>query len=327
MLKEELKMSQFKPGDKVKLKEKFYLEPRFKEMDRTSRKYYANLKGKSLIASKLQTNSCGEYVCVGGDSVGWLRSELLELVEKPKPQITGVWFDECVGLSIGVAMEHISKGQLCKFDPKTGQIRPTPRAFTDGSIDKETVRSVVDAIINPLFVGHANAAKPKPELPKPIEPKVGMWAVPVMDTNPLTGGKRGCSISPYVQGREFRIGRMYVGSRTGNVWLSAGYGDPGIELAACKLLPNYKPVRKWTLDEIREAQAFIGEFFTRDRRRLSYKDYAHSIRGEEILITVDGKRGVAKCCPTDDWNYYIGSMVALSKITGRRLPSWIRSTK
>lgn len=190
MLKEEKTVTNFKPGDKVRLKEKFYNETRFLEMDRGSRKYYAALKGKPLIVSKAQTCFLGDYVLVSGISTGWLRTELLEPVEKPRPQITGVWFDEA----------------------------------TD-----------------------AFAAR--------------------------------------------------------------------------------KAMRKWTLEEIIEAQAFLGEFFTRGRCRLSYKDYAHSIRGEEILITVDGKRGVAKCCPTDDWNYYIGSMVALSKITGRRLPSWIRSTK
>jgi hypothetical protein len=89
-------------------------------------------------------------------------------------------------------------------------------------------------------------------------------------------------------------------------------------------VPKEKPLRKWTDAEIMEAKAIIGEFLTRNSCYFSYKSYINKNRGDAICVYVGNEKGVAKCCATDDWNYYIGTMVALCKATGRELPKWIK---
>ena len=79
-VKEEKKVTNFKEGDMVKLKEKFYDEPDFKEMPRVYRKHIAQ-------CSKIFFPYRAAYCQVP--------ASLLELAELSKPKITGVWFDEC----------------------------------------------------------------------------------------------------------------------------------------------------------------------------------------------------------------------------------------
>lgn len=83
-------MKQFKKGDTVVLKEQFYEEPRFKEMDRGSRKLYAGFKSVAFVVSEVGLGEFGAYVRT---SKGWLRAELFELVKKP--EVTAIWYDEC----------------------------------------------------------------------------------------------------------------------------------------------------------------------------------------------------------------------------------------
>ena len=89
-------MTQFKEGDKVRLKEKFYDEPYFKSCDRFMRKEYAKLLGKEFtVSTKGFTTKKGYYVRLNEMMFKISPHEsMLELV-LPETQITGVWFDEC----------------------------------------------------------------------------------------------------------------------------------------------------------------------------------------------------------------------------------------
>lgn len=257
-------MTNFKEGNTVQLKGKFYDEPSFKRLDRFNRKYISSLAKRRLKITHIFI-SCEEIITVYDEisnNSAHVPVAILELAH-PKTQITGAWFDECDD----------------KFIP------PTPR--------------------------------------KQIEPKlvlrIGAWAVPVVDLKQLSRDP-----AKFEKGVPFQIENIFGGAYSGDTFLTRQGEVRGIRLSHCKLLPDYKPMRKWTLEEIMYAKAFLGEFLTSRQLRLSYKNYENSRRGEEIVLTVGDKRGIARCCPTDDWNYYIGSMVAICKATGRPLPDWIK---
>ena len=92
-VKEEKKVANFKEGDMVKLKDKFYDEPDFKELDRYGRKSITSLVERELVVIHVYRR-VGVFDGIGNNS--WVvPASILELAELSKPKITGVWFDEC----------------------------------------------------------------------------------------------------------------------------------------------------------------------------------------------------------------------------------------
>ena len=152
------------------------------------------------------------------------------------------------------------------------------------------------------------------ETPKEIEPKVGMWAEIIKEHWGKPVGSivkiasvRGdnsiyyeCAKTEHSRGTFFAHERYY------------------------KLLPNYKPLRKWTDVEIMEAKSIVAEILYEGEQRIASIGGGNFHDGDIVWAMVNGKIYKAKCCPTDEWNVWIGRMVATCKSAGRALPSWIR---
>ena len=78
--------------------------------------------------------------------------------------------------------------------------------------------------------------------------------------------------------------------------------------------------RKWTDDEIAEAQRIIGEIVAEAGVICFYDNLLNS---GENRIHYNGVFYTAVCSDRDEYNKTIGRMVALCKATGRKLPEWV----
>lgn len=148
---------------------------------------------------------------------------------------------------------------------------------------------------------------------KEIEPKVGMWAEITLYTGASPVGS---------------IVKITAATKTGSGHYRINYTDADTTWWAtiptnAKLLPNHKPLRKWTDAEIMEAKSIVAECLYEVASGTSFVITPIS-DGEQILMAIRGKTYFSNCCESDEWNVWIGRMVAFSKATGRKLPSWIQ---
>ena len=78
-------------------------------------------------------------------------------------------------------------------------------------------------------------------------------------------------------------------------------------LDSCELLPNHKPLRKWTDAEIMEAKSIVADGLF----EISKTGYFHLVPiddGGQVTLDFCGKTYFSNCCESDEWNIWIGRM-------------------
>ena len=158
-----------------------------------------------------------------------------------------------------------------------------------------------------------------------IKPEIGMYARVMTTVNVMDNGQT-ISLSPYKTGDVFKINSVYSDEQ----WLTSDdHPYTGVKLTSCELLPYYVPpvkMRTWTEEEIAEAKCIIAEEIMANIGKdivlaeLEDKNFSVRILNEKSWET---KIRTSKKCKTDEYNEYIGAMVAICHATGRILPKWI----
>jgi len=91
---------------------------------------------------------------------------------------------------------------------------------------------------------------------------------------------------------------------------------------------NPQNFRKWTKEEVTEAKCFIAEFIIRLNGN-GYSvviNYLPTIRIDaRIVAGTLVKTASARCSKKDEYNPYIGTMVALCKATNLAIPDWVNN--
>lgn len=311
---EEYTEPEIKVGDKVRLKEKFYDEPDFKTENRFARKEISKNKGFEIMVHKI----ISEGMRVSSDEnkgAFTIPISLLEKVEEP------VVKEVSRRAKVGEFVKVIRKYK----ELKVGDI---------GKVSCVGFGYNIDVCGKLMYTDFGNCVvlenyKPEPFAVDASEIKIGTTKIPEEKIEPKVG--------MYVEVTT-KVGHAPVGSKCelrtvgkdkGNGTYSVTYFDKddprgysyGTIGCKCKLLPNYKPLRKWTEAEITEAKCIIAEI---EVEGVIYsKASALGFEGTNTNASFNHKESIARCSVHDEYNMYIGSMVALCKASGRKLPSWI----
>jgi len=385
---EEKKVTTFKVGDKVRLKEKFYDEDDFKNDERYIREAIAKIKGQSwkietFTSFESQQRACssekhcfysipvsllelverlpektdakfkvgdivrgiGKYYGITngkmtkgkvvrvygetaidvvvleheeyvGDTEFFVQSKYFELVKKP---VVEVKRKAKVGEYIKIVTRsmatesHYVVGDECKClqVDDDGDIYATTRGTHPCNIGKNT--SYIAKREYVVLENYVPKEKVVETVEKKIEPKIGMWAEVIQEHC----GKPVGSIVQIVEVSE--AGKVFYKCTTEE----HPRGTFTTYTDRLKLLPNYKPLRKWSDTEIMEAKSIIAEGLF----EISKTGYFHLVPiddGGQVTLDFCGKIYFSNCCESDEWNIWIGRMVVMCKATGRKLPSWIR---
>lgn len=317
-VKEEKKVSQFKVGDKVRLKEKFYDEPVFKKMNRDEKKEISKNVGFTITMARSAYPDESRVSCDDNKGYYTIPESLLELAEKPVVEVKRE-------ANVGEYVKALENTGNCCVEGKAYMVIEICTESMGGVYVRcnghSTARCGEDSVMLWLeeYVVLENY-KPIAEITnKPtnkIDPKVGMWA----EITKFTYGKPVGSIVKITSVEKISDGVFcitYLDENSKGDWFATIPYD-------AKLLSDYKPMRKWTDAEIMEAKAIVAEqiyLFFKDDPNTKFGN--EPTEGEDIPSRYHGKRVYAHCCKTDEWNIWIGRMVAMCKATGRDLPAWI----
>lgn len=94
--------------------------------------------------------------------------------------------------------------------------------------------------------------------------------------------------------------------------------------------PLPKPKRKYTAEQIQEAKDIVCDIFidrSRRYREISIARYDKTTSASMDVFDTHTKHRLCAsttCSDADEYNEYIGVMVALCKLTGEPMPSWVR---
>jgi hypothetical protein len=150
---------------------------------------------------------------------------------------------------------------------------------------------------------------------KKIEPKIGMYARVKADTDPGNYKKDEIIRIKSIEDRAIPKTRV----------LFCKNHFHGVYLDEVELLPCHKPMRHWTDEEITEAKCIIAELMFEVTLTVKNKGINNFQAGDQLKTVFKGETYTATCCPTDEWNFWIGRMVSLCKAHGRKLPKWMYS--
>jgi len=252
-----------KVGDKVRLKDKFYDEPDFKNEDRYHRVHLAKNKGFVLPVDDIHYNSYSKQTrVVSKENKGdyTIPISLLEKVEEPVVQEentiearVGMWFER-IGFDNGL---------------KTGE-----------KYQIASINATGDYLVN--INGDTMLCLPK-----------------------------NAKLLPHYYSKQQEADQRKFERRLNNV-----------------LDRNPQNFRKWTKEEVTEAKCFIAEFII----RLNGNGYSVTINYHST-IRIDArivagtlvKTASARCSKKDEYNPYIGTMVALCKATNLAMPDWVNN--
>lgn len=86
-------------------------------------------------------------------------------------------------------------------------------------------------------------------------------------------------------------------------------------------------LRKWTPEEIMESKMIIAEIMFATTHSWNITSLFDVPTGSKITSYINGKEYSARCCKTDEWNFWVGKMISLCKAVGREFPAWIKEGK
>jgi hypothetical protein len=147
------------------------------------------------------------------------------------------------------------------------------------------------------------------ELAPKIEPKIGMYAEITKSADDYLVGKI-VKITKVEASGTIEFDGKTIGAMPCRHRSTLGYYE---------LLPDYKPMRKWTDAEIQEAKNIIAEICSHWTLW-----FEKTVGGDKCSYVIGDRSATSKPCPTDEYSKYIGMMVAACKLTGRELPKWIK---
>mgnify|MGYP007069473121 CR=1 FL=1 len=84
-------------------------------------------------------------------------------------------------------------------------------------------------------------------------------------------------------------------------------------------------LRTWTQEEIQEAKDIVLDILFSETRVLKIEGKDIIKTGDPIFSAYGGKRYTARCSEHDQWNFWVGKMVAMCTASGRKLPDWVRN--
>lgn len=248
-----------------------------------------------------------------------------------------------------IAGETIKKGQLMYFDPKTGTVKPVEVAnpkpiygFNDAGIPTEV----------PCIIGDSHPLKGTQVTDTWYDEMTSME-----QQDKYVADKK--AHDELLKQHNFIIQEHNYGKKEFMKWVKEHENDQPVPFSkeyygrgngkstktTNEMINNlgkipkeqYTFKRKWTPEEIQYAKNFVYEAMTGVKDNCitvcvdswsMYSDITATMyhRTGESTWKVMGK-ATAKCCPTYSYSFDIGYMVAVCKLLGKELPTWIYGGK
>jgi len=313
IITDEIITDEIKPGDTVTLIDKPWEWDGWAKLPRPLRLIYIRLMGKEYALEKVMNSVKISYlqntICADIDGLYIVPLALLRKVEPVK-----LPFDfepEPVKQQI-----KYRNGTVGRYSG--GKFRPV--AFKDGDLIKR-LEDAHDGFW-PLWVRESDGLYQRCEdgwvEPVKTEPK----RVPMTD-EPHPEIKEGARFVVVKKpgNSNFKIGDVLTLERNDGSKCPFFYHNNKIRCESWKNLAPLEAKHRYTDEQIDEAKCYLAEkMFDNTGWTITKPTESHPV----AVVSGGLGTGKAKCAPDDEFNAYIGLMVAFKRYHGEPLPTWIR---